>query len=233
MKNLTNEMDWTFRRTFIYQPLLLYYMFGIIVCGDSISFGRGESPNIGWSGRLKKYFEPQGFHNYVFNLGIPGDTTTTLLKRFETEIKSRIRYVYPGDKFIVMIAIGINDSRGLGSPNQLETKPNKFQSNISKIIQIAKKYTKHVVVVGLTPVDEDITNPFEDTYFTNNRVNEYDETLKKSAQKNKIHYVNLFNTISKLNYKKLLVDGVHPNKRGYEEFYKLIKDFLIKKKLIK
>jgi len=30
-------------------------MFGILVFGDSISFGRGESPCIGWSGRLKKY----------------------------------------------------------------------------------------------------------------------------------------------------------------------------------
>lgn len=208
-------------------------MFGILVCGDSISFGRGESPNIGWSGRLKKYFEPQGFHNCLFNLGIPGDTSTTLLERFETEIKSRIQYIYPGDEFIVMIAIGINDSRGLGSLSKSETKPNKFENNISRLIQIAKKYTKNVVVVGLTPVDEDITNPFEETYFTNNRIQEYDEILKKSAQNNKIQYVNLFNTISELDYKKLLVDGVHPNKRGYEEIYKIIKGFLVKKKLIK
>ena len=208
-------------------------MFGILVCGDSISFGRGESPCIGWSGRLKKYFEPQEFHNCVFNLGIPGDTTTTLLQRFETEIKFRIRYIRSGDKFIVMIAIGINDSRGLGSPNKLETQPAKFENNIAKLIQIAKKYTKNVVVVGLTPVDEDITNPFEDTYFTNTRIQEYDEILKNSARNNKIQYVNLFNTISKLDYKKLLVDGVHPNKRGYEEIYKIIKEFLIKKKLIK
>jgi lysophospholipase L1-like esterase len=208
-------------------------MFGILVCGDSISFGRGESPNVGWSGRLKKYFEPQEFHNCLFNLGIPGDTTTTLLKRFETEIKSRIRYIRPGDKFIVMIAIGINDSRGLGFPNKLQTKPIKFENNISKLIQIAKKYTKHVVVIGLTTIDEDITNPFENTYLTNNRIQEYDAILKKSAQNNKIQYINLFNTISKSNYKKLLVDGVHPNKRGYEEIYKIIKNFLIKKKLIK
>ncbi|PIN73745.1 hypothetical protein COV20_06010 [Candidatus Woesearchaeota archaeon CG10_big_fil_rev_8_21_14_0_10_45_16] len=208
-------------------------MFGILVCGDSISFGRGESPTIGWSGRLKKYFESQEFHNCLYNLGIPGDTSTALIKRFETEIKFRIKYIRPGDKFVVMIAIGINDSRGLGSLNKLETKPAKFENNITKLIQIAKKYTKNVVVVGLTPVDEDITNPFEDTYFTNDRIQEYDEILKKSAQKNKIQYVNLFNTISNLNYKKLLVDGVHPNKRGYEEIYKIIKDFLIKKRLMK
>ncbi len=208
-------------------------MFGILVFGDSISFGRGESPNLGWSGRLKSYFEPKGFHNCLFKLGIPGDTTTTLLKRFETEIKSRIRYVYQGDKFIVMIAVGINDSRGLGSPDRLETQPAKFEKNISKLIQIAKKYTPNIVVVGLTPVDESITNPFEDTYFSNNQIKEYDGILKKSAQNNKIHYINLFNAILKLKYKRLLVDGVHPNKKGYEAIYKIIKDFLIRKRLIK
>jgi len=207
-------------------------MFGILVCGDSTAFGRGESPNIGWVGRLKRYFEPQGFHNCLFNLGNPGDTSTKLLKRFETEIRSRIEYVYPGDKYIVMIAVGINDSRGLGSPNGLETKPDRFEKNISKLIQIAKKYTKHVVVIGLAPVDEDITKPFECNYYTNSQIQEYDEILKKSAENNKIYYLNIFNDISKLNYKKLLVDGVHPNKRGYEEMYKTIKNFLIKNKLI-
>jgi len=207
-------------------------MFGILVCGDSIAFGRGESPSVGWTGRLKAHFESLAFHNCLFNLGIPGDTSTNLLKRFETEIKYRVKYLREGDKYIVIIAIGINDTRGLGSPDKLQTKQSKFQKNISKLIEVAKKYTKHVVVVGLTPVDEDITNPFENTYFTNDRVCEYDEILKKSSRKCKIHYVNLFDTIIKLKYKKLLTDGVHPNKKGYNEIYKKIKHFLIQKKLI-
>jgi len=207
-------------------------MFGIIVAGDSISFGRGESPSIGWSGRLKNYFESLDFHNCLFNLGIPGDNSERLLKRIETEIKFRIRYIRPGDKFIVMVAIGINDSRGIGTINNLETKPAKFESNINKIIQTAKKYTENIVVVGLTPVHENITSPFENTFFTNDRIQEYDEILKTSSKKNKVYYINIFSKISKFNYKKMLVDGVHPNKKGYEEMYKIIKDFLIKHKLI-
>ena len=208
-------------------------MFGILVFGDSIAFGRGESPRIGWTGRLKKYFEVQAFHNCLYNLAISGDSSTKLLKRFETEVKSRVKYDHPKDKFIILISVGLNDSRGLGSLNKLETKPDKFKNNILKLIKIAKKYTKQVVIVGLTPIDESITNPFENTYLINNRIQKYDEILKKSAQKNKIHYVNLFNIISKLNYKKLLIDGIHPNKQGYEKIYKIIKDFLVRKKLIK
>ena len=43
-------------------------MKGILVCGDSIAFGRGESPNVGWAGRLKVNFESKEFHNCLFNL---------------------------------------------------------------------------------------------------------------------------------------------------------------------
>lgn len=197
-------------------------MFGILVFGDSIASGRGESPNIGWAGRLKKYFEPRGFHNCLFNLSIPGDTSTDLLKRFETETKARVKYFYPKDKFIILIAVGLNDSRGINSPNKLQTKPDLFRNNIGKIIKIAKKYTKHIAVVGLTPVDEKLTNPFETTYLTNKRVKECNQILKESAKKEKVKFIELFSKIAKMNYQKLLVDGLHPNKKGYEEIYKII-----------
>ena len=90
-------------------------MFGILVCGDSISLGRGESPNIGWVGRLKEYFEAKDQYNSCFNLSIPGDTSTDILIRFETEIKARVKYKRPGDKFVIMLAVGMNDSKSVGS----------------------------------------------------------------------------------------------------------------------
>lgn len=207
-------------------------MFGILVCGDSISFGRGESPNIGWAGRLKKDFGPKGFHNCLFDLGIPGDTSTTLLKRFENEVRSRIKYIYPGDKYIIIIAIGINDSRAIGNPNRLETKPEQFKKNILKLISIAKRYTKHILFIGLTPVNEDITNPFEDTYFINSRIKEYNGIIKDCSQKEKVKFLEVFSKLIKKDYKKMLVDGVHPNKKGYVEIHKIIKNFLIKNKMI-
>ena len=41
-------------------------MHGILCFGDSITFGRGETPNIGWAGRLKKYFESKDFYNVLY-----------------------------------------------------------------------------------------------------------------------------------------------------------------------
>src|SRR3989344_8396993 len=122
-------------------------MFGVLVCGDSISHGRGEMPSVGWAGRLKNYFEKQGFNNCLFNLGVPGDTSGMLLKRFETEVKSRVKYIYPIDKFIIIIAVGNNDLECIGSPNNMVTKPTVFQKNIIKLIRTAKKHTKNVVII--------------------------------------------------------------------------------------
>ena len=78
-------------------------MFGILVCGDSISLGRGESPNIGWVGRLKEYFESKDQYNSCFNLGISGDTSTDILTRFENEIKARIIHLRLNIMFFLYI----------------------------------------------------------------------------------------------------------------------------------
>jgi acyl-CoA thioesterase I len=207
-------------------------MFGILIFGDSITFGKGESPRIGWVGRLKKDIEPQGFNHAIFNLGIPGNSSTDLLKRIEAEIKSRIDYKYPRDKFLIIIAIGTNDLRGIGSVGNVQTNPKNFKKNFERIISLAKKYTKSVVVIGLTPVDESITNPFEDTYFINENVVKYNEILKDVSSDERVLFIDLFSKINKLDYRKLLSDGIHPNKKGYEEMYKIISNTLIKNKLI-
>ncbi|MBL7051148.1 hypothetical protein ISS04_03215 [Candidatus Woesearchaeota archaeon] len=201
-------------------------MYGILVLGDSISYGRGEFLNLGWAGRLKKDFESKDPYNCLFNLGIPGDTSTTLLNRFEIEISSRIRPIYPGDKFIIMIAVGVNDSRGINSPTNNQTKKEEFKKNITELIKIAKEYTKNVIILGLTPVDETITNPFEDTYFLNDIIHEYNKILEEST-KNKAVFIDLFDELIKLDYKELLADGLHPNKEGYEKIYQIIKNSLV------
>ena len=207
-------------------------MFGILVCGDSISLGRGESPNIGWVGRLKEYFESKDQYNSCFNLGISGETSTDLLARFEIEIKARIKYKRSGDKFVIMLAVGMNDSKCAGSSDKLNIKPEIFRNNIKKLIKIAKRYTKQVIVVGLTPVDENLTNPFEETYFTNERIKEYNEILKESAKLDEVLFLNIFDKIMILDYNKLLFDGLHPNKEGYETIYEIVKTFLIKRSII-
>lgn len=206
-------------------------MFSILAFGDSITFGSGVNPKYGWTQHLKEFFENKDDFNLFYNLGIPGDTSEDLLRRIDTEANARVQYYLEENKFIILIAIGINDSKGQGTKENIQTNPEDFQKNIEKIIQIAKTYTKHVVIIGLTPVDEE-KMPFEDTYFNNERIEKYNQILKTQAEKNSLLYCEIFNSFVNKNYKELLSDGLHPNEEGFKVIYETIRDFLFEKKLI-
>jgi len=207
-------------------------MYAITVFGDSITFARGDSLGRGWCGRLKKYFEEKDYYNCLYNLGIPGDTTKDLLKRFDTEAESRIKYNRKEDQHIIIFAIGTNDSKIWEKDKRQETNINIFRKNILTLINKSKNYTKEVTFIGLTPVDESKTLDYEGTTFTNERIKQFNNIIKEVCQKNKIPFLDMFKEISKLDYKKLLGDGLHPNPKGYENMYELIKEFLIKEKII-
>ncbi|MFT4244271.1 MAG: GDSL-type esterase/lipase family protein [Candidatus Woesearchaeota archaeon] len=208
-------------------------MFGICVFGDSLTFGRGDNINSGWCEKLKRNFESQDYYNCLYNLGVCGDTTEYILKRFDVETKSRIRLKREGDRYIIIISVGLNDSRLVGENKTPQTEIKKFEENIQVLIQKAKKYTFEIMFIGLTPVDELLTLNYEDTTFTNERISKFNEIIKSSCQKNNILFFDMFENFSKLNYQELLGDGLHPNSQGYEEMYKLIKEFLFKQKVLR
>lgn len=201
-------------------------MFGISVFGDSITFGRGNNLDRGWCGRLRKYFESKDYYNCLNNLGVCGDTTNDLLQRFDVEAKARIKFIRDQDRHIIIFSIGINDSRLLGKEKIPETELIDFEKNIKRLIDKAKNYSKEILFIGLTPVDESITKDYENTNFTNERIKLYNSKIKNICQENNIPFFNMFQEFSKLNYVKLLDDGLHPNSKGYEKMYKMIKKFL-------
>jgi lysophospholipase L1-like esterase len=194
-------------------------MKAITILGDSITFGRGGQEG-GWVGLLKKHFERQDFYNVVYNLGIPGDTSKSLLKRFDVECHARIKYVWPGDKHILIVAIGTNDSRLWGK--KVETQPGKFRDNIVKLINLARKYTKHIVFVGLTPVVDELTANYDNkTTFTSVRVLKYNNILREVCSKKKVKFLNLLPLLS--NFEEFTEDGLHPNQAGYQKMFGLVK----------
>ena len=199
-------------------------MKAILCFGDSITFGMGKQG--GWVGKLKKYFEPMGEHHGVYNLGIPGNSSTDLIKRFDVEAGSRIRYIWPDDDYMIIIAIGINDSRGLEKPDNLQTKPIDFRDNIDELVRKSKKHTKEVILLGLTPVNEDLVFPFENTYFSNRKIIEYSKIIEETCKVNKAFYIDLYKELTKKKPNSLLLDGLHPNSKGYEAIFKILKSKL-------
>ncbi|MFT4250363.1 MAG: SGNH/GDSL hydrolase family protein [Candidatus Woesearchaeota archaeon] len=175
-------------------------MQGILVFGDSIAFGRGNNSQRGWSGRLREYFESLDEYNAVYTLAIPGETSTGLLKRIEIEAQARTKVLREEDTYTIIITIGINDAKLLGSKNIPQTRPETFRKNIQEIIRIAKKYAEQIVVLGLTPVDEKLTNPYEGTWFSNQRIQEYNEVLKEISVQEQTSFLDLFAQLKKKSF---------------------------------
>jgi lysophospholipase L1-like esterase len=209
----------------------------IIVAGDSIAYGAWDLAG-GWVQRLRTAADKKNvkdFDNicFVYNLGVSDETSERLLKRFKTEVKPRLYWQMRNEKAIIIIGIGKNDSAYSFYYKCNWVSPKKFESNIRKLITIAKKFTPRIAFVGLSPVDESKSNPFDkNVAYRNKSILQYNGIMKQVCEENKIHFFDVHSSFMKANYKTLLEDGVHPNAKGHQKIFELVKAYLIKTKIL-
>ena len=173
-------------------------MFGILCFGDSITFGRGETHNIGWCGRLKAFFEAKDKYNAVYNLGIPGNTSYDLLQRFDIECKARIKIKRPSDHYLILISLGSNDSKwdGLPEENNPRMKEEDFRKNMQILLKKAKSYNAKSACISFPPVDETRTVPHENTSLMNKRVALFNNIVKDCCMQENVLFLNMFKIMS-------------------------------------
>jgi len=210
-------------------------MGGIRICifGDSIVWGAMDYKYGGWVDQFKLTFVKTGKLNEVFNLGDPGDYSSRLLKRFENEIKARLKLVNK-DKHIVMFQIGLNDSKFLSKSTDLYSSPSQFEKNIREMINISKKYVNTVIMISSTPVDEsknDMSAPNKS--YKNDWIRTYNEIIRSVCEENNVLFIDVFGDWLKLDYHKLLSDGVHPNSEGHCNIHDFVVKVLTEKKILK
>lgn len=198
-------------------------MKGLLFFGDSIVWGRGEQPNIDWVGRIKELFEQQDFYHVAYNLGICGDTTKELLERMPSEARARIKYLREGDSFRIIIAIGVNDVRYINDKNTPQTTNEEFGQRIEQIVSCAKEFTDDVVLLGLLPVDETKTAPYEGMYYLDEQIHEFNIILEGVAKKSLVKFISLNEVFGEESLEDVLADGLHPNKKGYEIISQFLK----------
>ncbi len=198
----------------------------ICVFGDSNTFGFWDFDKGGWVNRLRLYFDsksPDNFYVVVYNLGIDGDDTSSLLKRFEAECKTR-------NPSVIIFDIGSNDTfLNLNGENNISLK--QFETNIISLINQAKKFTNKIVFVGFLPVDESKTSPVlwdKNISYTEKEIKKYNDKLKDLIKKAGVLYIDISNMFSNMD----LEDGVHLNSLGHEKLFNKVKEFLIKNKII-
>lgn len=209
----------------------------ILVFGDSISYGAWDLEG-GWVARLRKFLDRKvlesGFEFYylIYNLGISGDTSEDLSERFEFETRQRLK---EKETTIIIFAVGGNDSGFSQGLNSLRISPERFQDNLGYLISFAQKYSSDVIFLGLAPVDESKTTPISwnaDVYYKNEYIANYNEIIKSVCKKNKVYFIDIFDTLKNLDYENLLEDGAHPNADGHQKIFEIVKDFLLENEII-
>lgn len=182
----------------------------VSIFGDSIVWGAYDLELGGWANRLKLHFDNRGdFEIDIYNHGISGDRVVDVLNRLGNEAKALLP-----DKII--LAIGINDTPIPDFPSGTDLKT--FKRQYQKLIELARKHAKSLVIVGLTNVDEKIAGHG----YKNKEVEKLNKIIKELAQRENIPFVNLFGSLADDD----VMDGLHPNAKGHQKIFEKIKDVL-------
>ena len=206
----------------------------IIVFGDSIVRGSADWKNGGWVQLLKSHAEKAtDFYTTVYNLGIGGDSSSDILKRFEQELMPRLGQA---NKNIVIISVGTNDSYYFESDeNKANISAAQYQKNLKKTIALARKYADNVLFVGLLPVDDARVRfvPWDkEKSYSFKNCRKYNEIAKEACKTGNVPFLDVFDAFSKTNYKRLLADGVHPNSAGHKKIFGMVLNFLRENKIL-
>lgn len=184
------------------------------VWGDSITYGSCDSEAFGWVGRLRKSL-PIDDNHQLYNFGVCGETSRDVLKRFSIEADA----IEPD---IVIIAVGLNDTKHQGESTINLLSPEQYVANLKELVTQAKKCTSKIYFVGLTKVDE-VWRSEKGSRFFNEDIRKYDELNMRTAKEFGISHIAVFEV---LNPDTDLTDGLHPNAGGYEKLFKVIQTCL-------
>jgi lysophospholipase L1-like esterase len=230
----------------------------IIVFGDSIAYGAGDKKG-GWVQRLRRYLDEKQlpdsrsryqyarlYYHYLlhnlgiiansnqyilYNLSINGNNTEMLLECADSEIRSRL---HRNEQLVIMFAIGTNDSVFIKSKGANWITPIKFSNNVRSLIRMARRYTSQIIFVGLTPLDESKIRQSRnsDMLFKNDYVEGYDRVIRAICNEKHVQFIEVFSKFTNAKKDTLFRDGVHPNSRGHEKIFEILKAYLEEKGML-
>jgi lysophospholipase L1-like esterase len=183
----------------------------ICIFGASITWGAFDKEAGGWADRIKTHFWQQGdWDTDTYNYGVSGDRVSDVLKRFDFEASIKPPHV-------VIFAVGINDS--LHAKNLKGTPLEEFKKDYNQLLDKAKKFTKEIILVGLTNVDEEI----EKKGYRNEEIKKYDHVVREIAKERKLPFVDCYGILTK---EDLSTDGLHPDANGHKKIFEKVKETL-------
>jgi len=194
----------------------------ICIFGGSITHGRVDQEMNGWVERFKSWYEGRdNVGNAVFNLGIPGDTTEDLLARLDSESQTRLGQDYKDVNHII-ISTGTNDTKSFSSGGDTYKTVDEFKDNLSKLIDLAKKHANRIIFLAVTPINETkmpLIRSGKEIFFCNKHIDRFNKASKEVCEEKGAEYIHP----TDFPYEFFSDDGLHPNEKGHEFIFQLVK----------
>lgn len=206
----------------------------ILIFGDSIAQGFWDVELGGWVQRVRKEYDRQTVKNLAgklsvfFNLGIDGATTANVVKQLPYEVEARR---WQDDPFILVFQVGLNDTQF--AYEEVMSTPEQYRDELGVLAAAAGHYSDKILFVGMTAVDDKLCNPWAHSptgvSFKNERILEFEETLRKFCIEKDIAHVQIFEKFqAAMASGELLADGLHPNDAGHQLIADLVRPELDK-----
>jgi lysophospholipase L1-like esterase len=201
----------------------------IYVFGDSITYGAWDMGTSGWATQFRTYLDGRKDEPtyYFYPLGIHGETTAGLVKRFDNEFDARRRK--DDTTYTFIFAYGANDATWLTDQEKFKESLDDYASNITETIEKAKTVTDNIYLIDITTVDEERSANLvkRNKSCLNKYVDMYNEKLYEVAQSNSINVIEV-NEIFKQNESSdlFVADGLHPNEIGHSIIFEKVKSSL-------
>ena len=169
--------------------------------GDSVT--QASYIKTGWVDLLKLYLEEKYKEDFIsiFNLGINGNTTEDILKRFEAESQTR-------KPTSIIFSIGINDTKF--------DDETQFKNNIKIIIKKAKGFNSDITFIGMV-----LGNDIIEENFSLLKTIRYDQIIQEIAESNECRFIELFDKLEPTDF----MDRLHPNEKGHQKMFEEIKKY--------
>lgn len=198
--------------------------------GDSIANGYWDV-NGGYFYHLQKKLNEVYPFMFGFNpMAQDGDRVCDVYHRLGSEMLSH-------NIDILLIAVGVNDIIRSYQPDAAFDMSEHLRCEYwTKLLSLAKKNIKKVMVIGMLPVREDCY-PYQDwadlpIYTFNQDIEAYNRLIEQKCRETEIIFYNPYPQFKKLNLDELYHDACHPNREGHQLLAEMIAVFLLEKKVI-
>ena len=200
----------------------------IYAFGDSITYGAWDIQKSGWATCLRQFLDElqeknPDYYGLFYNLGIPGETTDGLVKRFTAETSARER---EDEEAMFIFAFGANDAAFLPADQKFRVSKEDFKTNLSQVLERALSISKKILLINILPVVEAMNStPRNGKIRLNKYMQEYNSVLDELSQQFGLQLVDVYSVFVKAGHDRLFIpdDGLHPNEKGHKLMFETIR----------